>query len=222
MNDLFRHYMLSEHNEAARDQMRERLLADQAFSDEFRESENEWIDAYAAGTLAPAERTLLHTHLVNTGQLHRLATAAALAGPKPAPARSVYPYAFAIAAIVLLCFGVFLTSERRTFEIARTPPPAAVFALTPGTLRDSSAVQAIPVKQGDQIHLLYQDTAPVGICLVTLKNGERGSLEESGSTCGVDLHSHTLGQTLPPGRYTVELADSQRQLIHTYLFDVPN
>jgi hypothetical protein len=216
MSDLFRQYMLNASNEAERDQIRERLLADPSFHDEMREQENDWIDAYAAGRLPPNDRALLHAHLVDTGQLHRVAMAVALGRKAPA---SVFPYALAIAAIVLLCFGVFLAGERRG-DGARHPLVAV--ALVPGTLRDGAAVQRVVRKPGHllELQLFYQDTSPAGTCIVTIKNSAGDALDEAVGECGTEFHPYLLPDRLRAGRYRAELADGQRSLVHAYLFDV--
>lgn len=52
--DLFCQFMFSAANPEQRDQLRERLIADQDLSDQPRDQETDWIEACAAGTLLPA------------------------------------------------------------------------------------------------------------------------------------------------------------------------
>lgn len=223
-NDLFRYYMLNPTDEAQRDQLRERLLADQAFSDQIRDQENDWIDAYSTGKLTPADAALLYQHLANTGQLHRIPTAAALVQPKPAP-RSIFPYAFAIAAMALVCFGIAHQFQQRTNrpEIAVTQPPEPVLvtvALVPGALRAGQKSPEIHLEQNQRtlLQLQYQDIAPSGKCRVTLEaqSTPNYALNRVDNDCGLDFHPYDLPADTAPGRYTIRLTNAAGELIHTY------
>lgn len=209
-HDLFRQFMLSSLNPEQRDQLRERLIADQDLSDQLRDQENDWIDAYAAGSLPPADARKLHEHLELTGQLHRLPTAAALLKPKGKPA-SIFPHALGLAATVLIVFGV-------VFHQPRTPQPEPLppihQALVPGTLRDGRALQSVTAKPNQEVvlELQYQDTAPQGTCVVSIAGQPYGAEDP----CGLDFHAYTLPPALAPGQYTLQLTNPKGELIHTY------
>lgn len=222
MNDLFRQFMLTPQTDAERDELRERLLADHDLSDQLRDRENNWIDDGAAGKLTPEDAALLHMHLLQTGQLDRLTTAAALARrTQTAGRRSVFPYAIAIAAIVVLCFGVVIQSNRRPSASA---VPVLTTALLPGTLRDGREVPKVQIKQRQDniLQLIYQDTAPTGDCRVVIRSTAGPTFDDTQEPCGVNFHAHAVASKLAPGRYSVELATSKGEIIHTYLFDATN
>lgn len=225
MNDLFRQYMLTQRTDAERDQLRERLLADQELFDQLRDQENEWIDAYAAGKLPAADASLLLEHLTDTGQLHRVPIAAALAKPKAKPKpKNIFPYAFAIAAIIILCFAVLMQTKKEEQKIAAVRPPAAVYALVPGTLRSAAAIPKVQLspRRDTILQLIYQDTAPAGDCRVAIRSASGETFDDTSETCGAAYHSHTLTFKLPNGRYTAELKTTAGEPIHTYLFDLTN
>jgi hypothetical protein len=210
--DLFRQFMLSAANPEQRDQLRERLIADQDLSDQLRDQETDWIDAYAAGKLPAADARALYEHLQQTGQLHRLPTAAALAKTKSQPA-SVFPHALGLAATLLVVFSVVF---QRPHTPKAEPPPAIRQALVPGTLRDGRAPQSVTAKPNQDVvlQLQYQDTAPRGECQVEIAGQPFG---EDGP-CGLDFHAYTLPPDLAPGRYTLRLTTAKGELIHTYEF----
>ena len=218
MSDLFRNHMLSQPTEAERDQLRERLIADQDLFDQFRDQENDWIDAFAAGKLPPQDAALLHQHLASTGQLRRLPTAKALQKPK---APSVFPYAFAIAAAVVLCFLATLQLRPKP-QIALNLPPSVTVPLYPGTLRDGAPVPSVPLSADFTtiVHLFYQDTAPTGTCVITIRSQSGLDLSIAREPCGAASHSHTISPSIPAGRYTLFLTTSNNELIHTYTFDI--
>jgi len=222
MNGLFRQLMLTPLDGEARDQLRERLIADQDLFDQLREEENEWIDACAAGRLSPADAALLHQHLAATGQTHRLATAIALSRPRPKP-QSVFACAFGIAAVVVIGFALAFQS-RHTVDRATTPPtepPLFVASLTPGSLRDGAAVPSIPPRNA-LLQLMYQDTAPTGQCRVTIRRNDAAARAPITEECGLDFHPFHVPSGLPPGRYLIELATGQGELIHTYNVNIGN
>ena len=210
--DLFRHFMLSAANPEQRDQLRERLIADQDLSDQLRDQETDWIDAYAAGTLPPADALALYQHLQQTGQLHRLPTAAALAKPKRKPA-SVFPYALGLAATLLVVFTAVFQQPRSK---APEPLPPITLALVPGTLRDGSAPQSVTAKPNQPIllQLQYQDTAPQGECHVEITGQPFGE----DAPCGLDFHAYTVPPDLAPGQYILKLTTAKGELLHTYQF----
>lgn len=222
MSDHFHQYMLTANNDEERDRIRELLLADPAFCDEMRELENEWIDAYATGRLAPRERELLHNHLVNTGQLNRVATALAMARSRRPAIPSIFPYAWGIAAAVLLCATATLTAPKWPRDAAVRRQPEDLVPLAPGTLRDSAAVQGVVrhAGRGLQLQLLYEDTSPNGGCVVIVKDGAGNQVDEVRSECGVEFHPYSVNSQLKRGRYSVELSDLEKGLLHTYLFDL--
>jgi hypothetical protein len=224
VNDLFRQYMLTQHDDAERDQLRERLLADQALSDQLRDQEDNWIDAYATGQLPPEDAARLYQHLAETGQLDRLATAAALARPRPAKSRRIFPYALGIAAVLFICFGALYYRSREPQQIAAIRPPAEIVNLLPGTLRGGREVSRVRLTgQHDTVlQLIYQDVVPAGNCRVIIKSSASESKEDTVEPCGQNFHPHKLTARIPPGRYTLELATANGELIHTYLFDVTN
>ena len=208
--DLFRQFMLSAANPEQRDQLRERLIADQDLSDQLRDQETDWIDAYAAGTLPPADARALYQHLQQTGQLHRIPTAAALAKRKSQSA-SVFPYALGLAATLLLVFTAVFHQPRSK---APEPLPQITLALVPGALRDASATQSVTANNNQPIllQLQYQDTAPQGECHVEIAGQPFGE----DAPCGLDFHPYTLPPDLAPGRYTLKLTTPKGELIHTY------
>jgi hypothetical protein len=226
VNDLFRQYMLTQQDDADRDQFRERLLADQTLSDQLRDQEDNWIDAYATGQLPPEDAARLYQHLAETGQLDRLATAAALARPQTLKRRNrrIIPYALGIAAIVVIGFGVLLNRGREPEQLAAIRPPAEIINLRPGTLRGGGEIPKVRLtEERDTIlQLIYQDVVPAGNCRVTIKSSASESKEDTVEPCGQNFHSHKVTARIPPGRYTLELATDKGELIHTYLFDVPN
>lgn len=210
--DLFRQFMLSAANPEQRDQLRERLIADQDLSDQLRDQETDWIDAYAAGTLPPADARALYDHLQQTGQLHRLPTAFALGKPKSRPA-SVFPHALGLAATLLVVFGI---AFQRPQSPKPEPPPPVRQALVPGTLRDGRVPQSITAKPNQDVvlQLQYQDTAPQGECHVEIAGQPFGE----DSPCGLDFHAYTLPPDLAAGGYTLRLTTANGELIHTYEF----
>jgi hypothetical protein len=221
LNDLFRTYMFTRTNEAEHDQLRERLLADSELSDQFREQENDWIDACAAGTLPPADAALLHQHLADTGQLHRLTTAVALARPR-LRRESIFPYALGCAAAVLVCFGIAFQEPRST-PVTSGPPPGAVVTafLAPGTLRSGQGMPVVSARQDQKVELqlLYQDTAPTGVCEVTMNPlGNPTPVWKESGPCGLDFHIFLLPAGLDPGRYTIDLRTKDGQALHNYAF----
>lgn len=226
MNDLFRQYMLTQHDDAERDQLRERLLADQTLSDQLRDQEDNWIDAYATGQLPPEDAARLYQHLAETGQLGRLATAAALARPQTRKPRGrrLIPYALGIAAVLVIGLVALFHRVRKPEQIAGIRPPAENINLRPGTLRGGREVSKVRLteKHDTVLQLIYQDIVPAGDCRVTIKSSTSETKEETVEPCGKDFHAHKVTPRIPPGRYTLELATAKGELIHTYLFDVTN
>lgn len=211
---LFRQFMLSSANPEQRDQLRERLIADQDLSDQLRDQETDWIDAYVAGTLPAADARALYEHLQLSGQLHRLPTAAALTRPKRISG-SVFPYALGLAATLLVVFTAVF-HQPRPQEPPPPPLPLVTHSLVPGALRDGRATQSFTVKynQPALLQLQYQDTAPHGQCRVSIV----GQNEEAIEDCGLDFHPYNLPLTLAPGRYLLKLSTAKGELIHTYEF----
>jgi hypothetical protein len=221
MIDLFRQFMFTRTNESEHDQLRERLLSDPELSDQLRDQENDWIDAYAAGKLPAADAALLYQHLADTGQLHRIPTAAALVRPR-IQKRSIFPYALACAAVVVLCFGVAFQDQKRN-SVTSAILPTSTAALAPGTLRSGQGIPTVtaPLAHTVALQLLYQDTAPTGRCEVTLSPlGSPTPIRTTSGECGLDFHLYTLPDKLAPGRYTIDLKDKDGQLLHNYVFQL--
>jgi len=216
VNDLFRQYMLTLHDDDERNQLRERLIADQELSDQLKDQEDNWIDSYAAGQLPPEDAALLHEHLAATGQLDRLATAVALASAKSAKRRSAMPFAIGIAAVFLIGLAIPILRTREPERVAVT------FALHPGTLRGAAEIPKVTMTpdRPTALQLTYQDTAPTGDCVVAIKTADSVIKDESRKPCGNGFHTHTMTAPLPPGRYTADLSTTGGELLHTYLFDV--
>jgi len=218
--------MLTQQDDAERDQLRERLLTDQNLSDQLRDQEDNWIDAYVTGQLPPEDAARLYQHLAETGQLDRIATASALARPQAIKARSrrILPYAIGIAAIVVFGWFALFHRVREPEQIAAIRPPAETVNLRPGTLRGGREVSKVRLtaEHDTILQLIYQDIVPAGDCRVTIKSNTSESKEDTVEPCGQHFHSHKVTARIPPGRYTLELATAKGELIHTYLFDVTN
>lgn len=225
MREQIRQYLFDEMTPADRESFQSRLLSDQALSDEVKDQETDWIDAYAAGRLSPEESTAFGRYLAATGQQDRILFARAMAKPPVSRRLSVFAPALALAAVLVIGFGSVFLNQRRGAaipvaggpEIAGTP-----IYLSPGALRDGGPVQAAkqhnPSERLDLI-LIYQDVQPNGNCLAELFDSQGALISHRNAPCGLESFTLPLPPKMTVGRYRVDLRQPGGDLLHTYFFD---
>jgi hypothetical protein len=152
---LLLRYLLDHLPPEERERVDEALITDQDFSDSFAEARNEWIDAYAAGSLSPEWKNQVEQALLNTpdGQsslrvaaaLHSQPATVPIKTPKKFPSRAVLSFlAPALAACLVLVF--WLHSGQSTRPVVQSSPASSSPAVADVKPLSPPAAEAPPTQ----------------------------------------------------------------------------
>ena len=207
-------YLLGRLPESERQDMLERMLADDELFRTMQSVEESLIDSYVRGMLDGVEVRLVEDHLLSSdrGQA-RLRTARALYEREQADARRYRLRWIAIAAMVLVAFGVGVGISR--LDRGAGPPvtvaveqPPAFISLPLSTNRGNGAIARVQLPDAQRlvfsIPIAPEDRAPR--YEVRLRTPDRGDLVFPGKESPGAVTFEVGRKVLVGGRYEVELS----------------
>ena len=215
-------YLLGRLNEAERQDMTERMLADDEVFSAVMAAEESLIDAYARGHLDPEEARLVEATLLATPEgRSKLRTAKALlhreALERARQNRSKWLAAAAV--LVIACgagFGISV-ARRPSVVPSQVASPAIVLGLNTYRGDNSVPVVPLPVTGGQvafSVPLAPADRAPR--YEVHLRSGEHPEVTAEGHDSGDGVRIEVPRSSLAAARYEVEVfgvTDAGRKLI---------
>ncbi len=218
---IIRQYLLGELPETERQELEQRLFADDEFFDRLLDFENELFDGYARGELSAADKQLFETRFqANPQAAEQLAFARSLArmganaggGARPLH-RSRWLWTLAATA-ALLALAAGIAFERRQMPAA----PPAVFAIALPTSLErgagpAAAAVVVPVDtQLVTLDLTIGPHEPYATYSVAVRTARGGEVAKFSGLAPVTLAgSRTVevllqSALLPPGQYEIELS----------------
>jgi hypothetical protein len=151
-----RRYLLGELTESERDEAEERLLRDAGVVEELEQAEDELVEGFLGGALAPSERQRFEDHFLASPRHRRQLQAARVvrdhflaqvAAAGPAPARGLGPALLAAAAVLVLALAAELWWSRHQTPRPGGPPQASITTTTmPGPEPPSPSEHAVVLR----------------------------------------------------------------------------